>query len=83
MPLVWGGKHYLGFYVGEFPMFQKYCWWANQMAPFGGKKIKNKKIYLVTMNLDCNIHHAKCMMNVTSLLFASIVPWQLRLASTK
>jgi hypothetical protein len=64
-------------------MFQKYWWWANQMAPFGGKKKKEKKNYLGTMNLDCNIHHAKCMMNVTSLLFASIVPWQLRQVYTK
>ncbi len=53
------------------------------MAPFGGKKKKEKKNYLGTMNLDCNIHHAKCMMNVTSLLFASIVPWQLRQVYTK
>jgi hypothetical protein len=32
---------YLGFYVGECPRFQKYWWWANQMAHFkeeGGKK---------------------------------------------
>jgi hypothetical protein len=28
-----GGKEaYLGFYVGECPMFHKYWWWANQMA---------------------------------------------------
>jgi hypothetical protein len=30
--------------VGEFPMFQKYWWWANQMAPFGGPK-KKKKLF--------------------------------------
>jgi hypothetical protein len=67
--------------VGEFPMFQKYWWWANQMALLEDQK--KKKNYLGTMNLNCNIHHAKCMMNVTSLLFASVVPWQLRQVSTK
>jgi hypothetical protein len=30
---------YLGFYVVKFPMFQTYCWWANQMAPSRAKKI--------------------------------------------
>jgi hypothetical protein len=46
MHLVWGGKHYLGFYVGEFPMYQKYWWWANQMAPFGEKKTKKQKLFM-------------------------------------
>jgi len=29
---------YLGFYVGECHMLQKYWWWANQMDPSEKKK---------------------------------------------
>ncbi len=82
MPLVWGGKHYLGFYVGEFPCSKNIGGGPIKWHLLEEKR-KEKKNYLGTMNLDCNIHHAKCMMNVTSLLFASIVPWQLRQVSTK
>jgi hypothetical protein len=32
-----GREAYVGFYVGECPMFQKYWRWANQMTPL--KKI--------------------------------------------
>jgi hypothetical protein len=80
MPLVWEGSIIWASMLGSFPCSKN----------IGGGPIKwhlleekKKKNYLGTMNLDCNIHHAKCMMNVTSLLFASIVPWQLRQVSTK
>jgi len=33
MLLFEGGKHFLASMLGECPMFQKYQWWANQMAP--------------------------------------------------
>jgi len=36
-----GREAYLGFYVGEFTIFQKYWWWANQMALFFKKNKKN------------------------------------------
>jgi hypothetical protein len=33
MLLFEGGKHILASMLGECPIFQKYQWWANQMAP--------------------------------------------------
>jgi hypothetical protein len=44
MLLFWGKEAYLGFYVRECPMFQKYWQWPNEMATFGPKKRKEKHV---------------------------------------
>jgi len=44
MLLFWGKEAYLGFYVGECPMFQKYWGWPNEMSPSGPKRRKEKPV---------------------------------------